>query len=143
MPSCVFLLDFLKEDQRERKGLNRMGRNTRFCLFYCKERCGRNLLERGRGKRQGDVMPSCAFLLGFLEKKKTTGKGKGWRGREGRQGYALLLQGTLWDKLFRRSLLEREKGTIYRGMSCLLVPSYCTFLRQKKEEDKREKEGGD
>ena len=36
--------------------------------LYCKERCGRNLLERERGKRQGEAMSSCAFLLDFLEK---------------------------------------------------------------------------
>jgi len=39
---------------------------------------GESFLERERGKRQADVMPSRAFLSDFLEKKKkTTGKGKG------------------------------------------------------------------
>ena len=71
MPSRAFLLDFLekKEGKREREGVKRKGRKARLCPFYCKERCGRTLSERERGKRQGDVMPSCAFLFGFLGEK--------------------------------------------------------------------------
>ena len=36
MPFSAFLLDFLKEDQRERKGVNRMGRKTRVCPFIAR-----------------------------------------------------------------------------------------------------------
>jgi len=52
--------------------------------FFCKERCGGNLLERERGKRQGGVMPSCAFLLDFLEEKEDKRERQGVK-RTGRQ----------------------------------------------------------
>ena len=86
MPSRAFVLDFLekKEDKRERKGVKRKGRKARLCPFYCEERCGRNLLERERGKRPGEAMPSCAFLLDFLEKKEDKRKRKGEK-RKGRK----------------------------------------------------------
>ena len=73
-------------------------------------------------------MPSCAFLLDFLEKKRRQeGKERRWIGWEGKQYYALILQGALWDKPFSKGKGQRDKGG-----SCLLVPSYWTFLRKKK-----------
>jgi len=62
--------------------VKRKGRKARLCPFYCKERCGRTLLEKERGKRQGNVMPSCAFLLDFLEKKEDNKERKGVRKKE-------------------------------------------------------------
>ena len=55
MPSRAFLLDFLekKEDNRERKEVNRMGRETRLCPYIARNVVGETFLERERGKRQG------------------------------------------------------------------------------------------
>jgi len=103
IPSYSFRLDFLgKKKARWGKhkvnGVKRMERKAGSCPFYCKERCRRNLLERGRGKGQGrscllvfllfdflekkkrerdqgtGVMLCCAFLLDCLEKKKKRGE---------------------------------------------------------------------
>ena len=49
--------------------------------LYCKERCGRTLLERERGKKQAGGMHSRAFLLNFLEKKEDKRGRKGVKGK--------------------------------------------------------------
>ena len=98
--------------------------------LYCKGRCERNLFRKGKGQetrgRQCLLVPS---HWTFLRKKKTRSRGNRGRKREGMQGYAL---GTLWEKPFRKGMEASD-----RRMSCLLGPSYWTFLRKK--EDKRER----
>ena len=66
---------FLRNKTRSRGNKGEEGKECKAMPFYCKGRCGRNLLERERGKRQGRGHALLCFLLGFLEKKeKTTGK---------------------------------------------------------------------
>ena len=80
--SCLLVPDYWTSwRKRRQEGKERgeeEGKEGKVMPLDCKERCGRTLLERERGKRQADAMPSRAFLLDFLEKKKKTrGKGRG------------------------------------------------------------------
>jgi len=54
--------------------------------------------------------------------------GKGCRGRGGKQGHASFY----CKERCGANLLDREKGARCRGMSCLLVLSYWTFLGKGK-----------
>ena len=82
---------------------------------------------KGKGARDmGDTMPSCAFLLDFLEKEEDKKQREQGIRREGMQGYAL---GTLWEKPFRKGKGGQETG----GIPCLRVPDYWTFLRKRRQ----------
>ena len=108
--------------------MERKGKRASFYPFIARSVDG-EIFGKGEGAREdGDVISSCSFLLDFLEKKRRQeGTERGWRGRVGRQGYALILQGALREKPFRKG-----NGQETRGMSCLLVPSYWTSLRKNK-----------
>ena len=77
----------------------------------------------------GHVMPSCVFLLDFLEKKEDTSKKE--RGEEeGKDGKVMpvLLQGTLWGKPSRKGQGEaRYKGVMPSGAILL------DFLENKED----------
>ena len=130
MPSCAFFLEFL-EEKRKQEGKGRSkegGKESKVMPFYCKERCGRTLLERERDKRQGDVMLSCAFLFGFLEEKGD--KRERHRGEEGgKEGKVIpfLLQGTLREKPFRKGKGGKRQGHTMPACAFLL-----DFLEKKK-----------
>ena len=81
---------------------------------------GETFLERERGKRQADVMPSRAFLLDFLEKKRRQ-QGKERGEEEGKEGKVmpLLLQGTMWEKPLRKGKGEETGGC--HAFLCLLI----------------------
>ena len=92
---------------------------------------GETFLERGRGKRQADVMPSMAFLLDFLEKKRSQ-QGKEMGGEEGKEGNVVpfLLQRTLCGKLFRKR--ERRQGT---GEAMPYCAFFLNFLEKKRRQE--------
>jgi len=56
---CLLVPDYWtflrKEDNRERKRVKRKGKKARLCPFIARGRCGRNLLEREKCKRQGGM----------------------------------------------------------------------------------------